>query len=113
MYQMDMNIIVMGQRVRAARKLRNMTAEALAEKIGIAVESLGHIECGARKPSLQTLYNIALTLDVSMDYLVGRSLSPIETVVQSCLSESGLTVEQEQLLIDLMRNIIPVIKDNV
>lgn len=110
---MDINILVMGQRVRAARKMRNMTAEALAEKIGIAVESLGHIECGARKPSLQTLYNIALTLDVSMDYLVGRSLSPSETAVQSCLSESGLAAEQERLLMDLTRSMIPVIKNNV
>ena len=113
MYQMDMNIIVMGQRVRTARKLRNMTAEALAEKIGIAVESLGHIECGARKPSLQTLYNIALTLDVSMDYLVGRVLSSSETVVQSCIAECGLAAEQERLLMDLARSMIPVIQNIV
>lgn len=110
---MDINILIMGQRVRTARKMRNMTAEALAEKIGIAVESLGHIECGARKPSLQTLYNIALTLDVSMDYLVGRSLTPIETVIQSCISESGLAAEQEKLLMDLTRSMILVIKNNV
>ena len=110
---MDINILVMGQRVRAARKIRNMTAETLAGRIGIAVESLGHIECGARKPSLQTLYNIALALDVSMDYLVGRSLSPSETAVQSCLLESGLAAEQERLLMDLTRSMIPVIKNNV
>ncbi len=110
---MDINILIMGQRVRTARKMRNMTAEALAEKIGIAVESLGHIECGARKPSLQTLYNIALTLDVSMDYLVGRSLTPSETVIQSCISESGLAAEQEKLLMDLTRSMILVIKNNV
>lgn len=110
---MDINILIMGQRVRTARKMRNMTAEALAEKIGIAVESLGHIECGARKPSLQTLYNIALMLDVSMDYLVGRSLTPIETVIQSCISESGLAAEQEKLLMDLTRSMILVIKNNV
>jgi transcriptional regulator with XRE-family HTH domain len=110
MYQLDINILVMGQRIRSARRMRNMTAEVLAEAIGITSESLGHIECGARKPSLQTLYNLALTLDVSMDYLVGRTLSPSETVVHSSLTESNLTAEQEKLLMDLVRSIIPVIK---
>ena len=107
---MDIKILVLGQRVRAARRMRNITAEILAKTIGITVESLGHIECGARKPSLQTLYNMALTLDVSMDYLVGRTLSPSETVVHSSLTESNLTAEQEKLLMDLVRSIIPVIK---
>lgn len=50
---MDINIVIMGQRIRAARKMKHMSADALAEKIGIAAESLGHIECGSRKPSLQ------------------------------------------------------------
>lgn len=108
---MDIKILVLGQRVRATRRMRNITAEILAKTIGITVESLGHIECGARKPSLQTLYNIALTLDVSMDYLVGRTPSPCETVILSCVAESGLTTEQEKILTNLIRNMIPVIKN--
>lgn len=48
-----------------------------------------------------------------MDYLVGRSLTPIETVIQSCISESGLAAEQEKLLMDLTRSMILVIKNNV
>lgn len=110
---MSINTVIMGQRIRAARKMNDMSAEALAEKIGIEPESLGHIECASRKPSLQTLYAIAETLNVSLDYLVGRTLSPTETVVQSCLPEQGLTAEQEQLLMNLVKSMIPVIKEKV
>ena len=44
--------------------MRQMTAEQLAEQLGIAAESLGHIECGNRRPSLTLLYTISVILDV-------------------------------------------------
>ena len=106
---MGLNMRAMGQRIRAARKMRNMTAEALTEQIGIAVESLGHIECGVRKPSLQTLCNIAESLDVSLDYLTARVSTPTEKLLQSHLSDSALTAEQERLLVDLAKSMIPAV----
>ena len=75
---MDINIIAMGQRIRSSRREKNISSEVLAEKIGIAVESLWHIENGARNTSLQTLCNIAEALDVSVDYLLGRSDTYLE-----------------------------------
>ena len=54
---MEISAILMGQRVRSARKAKEMSTEELAEKVGVAVESIGHIECGARKPSLNLSYN--------------------------------------------------------
>ena len=41
-----MDIVTIGQRIRSARKMRGMNADELAVKIGIAVESLGHIAYG-------------------------------------------------------------------
>jgi transcriptional regulator with XRE-family HTH domain len=69
---MEINIVLTGQRIRAARKEKKVSSEVLAEKVGIAVESLWHIENGARNTSLQTLCNIAEALDVPVDYLLGR-----------------------------------------
>ena len=110
---MDIDINVMGQRIRSARKLRGMKADTLAEKIGMATESLGHIECGAKKTSLQTLYNISEVLDVSLDYLVGRTVSPTESLLKTYADENSLTQEQEKILLDLARSMIPIIKDNI
>jgi len=39
---MEINIVLMGQRIRAARKEKNISSDYLAEKVGLAVESLWH-----------------------------------------------------------------------
>ena len=105
---MDMKL--MGQRVRAARNLRHMTTESLAEQLGIAPASLGHIECGARKPSLQTLMRIADILDVSLDYLSGRSPSVASSLIQSVVDEEALSERQKAMLLDAAKQLIPVVK---
>ncbi len=107
---MDISNIVMGQRVRAARRSRGMKADTLAEAVGVAVESIGHIECGARRPSLVTLFRIAETLNVSLDYLTGRTESSAQLAVSDCADHNNLTPEQKALLLELSNGLIPVIK---
>ena len=70
---MEVSAIIMGQRVRAAKQAKKAKTEELAEKVNIAVESICHIECGARKPSLTLLFNITEVLEVSLDCLTGRT----------------------------------------
>ena len=41
---MSTRLQIMGSRIRTARKIRRLTGEQLAEKIGITVDSLRHIE---------------------------------------------------------------------
>ena len=48
---MEISANIMGQRVRSARKAKEMSTEELAEKVNVAVESIGHIECGAESPA--------------------------------------------------------------
>ena len=108
---MDINIIAMGQRIRSSRREKNISSEVLAEKIGIAVESLWHIENGARNTSLQTLCNIAEALDVSVDYLLGRSDN---TPSQMTTQETPmLTEEQAKTLMELCQSMIPIIKKKI
>lgn len=49
---MEISAILMGQRIRSARKAIGMSTDELDEKVGVAVESIGHTECDARKFSL-------------------------------------------------------------
>lgn len=105
-----MDQVVMGQRIRAARKLHNMTIEGLAAQIGIAAESLGHIECGVRKTSLQTLIKIAEELEVSLDYLAGRTSSHTETVLHRLIDEQELTEKQKSILFELVKTLVPFVK---
>ncbi len=107
---MELSGIIIGQRVRSARKAKQMSMEELAEKVGIATESIGHVECGARNPSLKLLVNIADVLDVSLDYLTGRTLNSTDALLKECADNNDLNSEQEQLLLELARSMIPVIK---
>ena len=102
-----------GQRIRTARQFRRLTGEQLAEKIGIAVDSLRHIENGVRSPSFQLIERISDILDVSLDYLAGKTDSPLEHRVRKELENSGLTKEQEDAIVELALNSIPIIKKHI
>ena len=92
---MSTNLHVMGNRIRTARQFRRLTGEQLAEKLGIAVDSLRHIENGVRRPSYQLLDDISDILDVSLDYLAGKTEAPLERRIRKELEGAGLTKAQD------------------
>lgn len=98
---MAVNISLLGQRIRSARQGKGMDISALAERVGVTPESLGHIERGIRKPSLSTLILIADELDVSLDYLTGRT--------QKGYGHS-LSEMQKQVLSEFVDAVIPIVK---
>lgn len=58
-------------RIVLERKRQNLTQEELAEKLNISQKSISKYETGARKPSFDTLTQMAKLFDVSTDYLLG------------------------------------------
>ena len=64
------------ERLRDAReRLRGLTQAQLAEKTGLPSTSISHFENpeGTRKPSFDNLRRLANALEVTTDYLLGRS----------------------------------------
>lgn len=59
------------ERLRAARRLREMDQAQLAAKAGLPAASISHFEKGNRKPSFDNLRRLARALDVSTDFLLG------------------------------------------
>lgn len=53
-----------GRRIRAFRKLKGLTQEGLAKKLGISVSVLGEIERGSRQPTEEFLENVAGSLGI-------------------------------------------------
>ena len=72
---MDQLYTTIGKRVRSQRKLHGLTQEKLAEKAGISLAFVRHIERGTRKLSVPTLFALARALDCSIDYLTGNQCS--------------------------------------
>lgn len=68
-----MNLSLLGSKIKYERKQQGLTLEVLSEKLGISRNFLWEIEAGRKAPALPTLYNIGITLNVSIDYLLGVS----------------------------------------
>lgn len=61
------------KRLRSVRMHRNITQQAIADTIGIALRTYQCYEQGTREPSLTTLVKLADALDISTDYLLCRT----------------------------------------
>lgn len=61
------------QRLQQTRKKRDLNQEELADKTGLLASAISHFESGTRKPSFDNLRKLADALEVSIDYLMGRT----------------------------------------
>lgn len=60
------------QRLNQIRKERGISAQKMADTLGIELRSYRNYESGNREPSLSSLVQIADKLDVTLDYLLCR-----------------------------------------
>lgn len=60
------------ERLRELRKQNNFTQKVLALEAGVAEKSITDWERGRSEPCLQDLINLAITLNTTIDYLVGK-----------------------------------------
>lgn len=82
-------------RIRQARVSKDMTLRALAARIGVSPSLISQIETGKVKPSVNTLYALAVELDVSVDEVLfggvmsGQSATATEDSPAICVQRAG------------------------
>jgi transcriptional regulator with XRE-family HTH domain len=87
----------MGERLREARRARNLSLRTLAERLGVSPSLISQIETGRANPSVSTLYAIAAELDVSLDELLFNDRRPAEPAVPARAEvPSGGTMAQRR-----------------
>lgn len=59
-------------RVKRTREVRGLSQADLAKKTGLQPAAISHFETGQRSPSFDNLRKLADSLEVSVDYLLGR-----------------------------------------
>jgi transcriptional regulator with XRE-family HTH domain len=64
---------IFSERLRTAREHRKLSQAELAEKADLQPSAISHFENGRRSPSFDNLKGLADALDVTTDYLIGRS----------------------------------------
>ena len=84
----EIDYTALGTRIREYREKANLTQEKLAEICALSAAHIGHIERGTRIPSLDTMYKIAVNLQVSIDVLLSdsyadESLYNIDNIVKN------------------------------
>lgn len=78
MYQPTLDAILVGNVIADFRKRKGVSQEVLSELADIGRTHLSAIERGSRKPTLETLYRIAVALDVKMSDIVAEIEKRIE-----------------------------------
>lgn len=89
-----MDYYKIGQQIRKYRKAQGLSQEQLAERIGISVTHMSHIETGNTKLSLPVFVDIARVLEVQTDDLLcdnplGRkkSINELTEILESCSTQ--------------------------
>lgn len=67
---------IFAERLKKARELRALSQTQLATNARLPPSSVSHFEAGARKPSLDNLKRLAVALNVTTDFLLGRAETP-------------------------------------
>lgn len=93
-----------GDRLIAARNVRELSQTELAQKAGLQPAAIGHFERNRRKPSFANVRALAKALNVSSDYLLGRSpdMKGATTAFRGEENLSDADRDHIQMMIDLM-----------
>ena len=100
-----MDAIAVGRRIKAAREVKHMTQEKLAETIDLSTDHISVIERGVKVPRLDTFVAIANALEVSSDDLL---IDVVDHAAQHQISELGeelasVPVEQQRRILNAVR----------
>ena len=107
-----MDYYKIGQKIRKFRKAQGLSQESLAEKVGISVTHMSHIETGNTKLSLPVFIDIASALDVQTDDLLNdrdlistsKANSELSEILEQC------TVEQLNVITDVVKTMLVSVK---
>lgn len=91
-------------RLRIAREARDLNQTELADRARLQPSAIGHFEKGRRKPSFANIRALARALNVTSDYLLGRS-DDLDGATTAFRGEENLSDDDRehiQMMIDLI-----------
>lgn len=86
---------IIGEKLRAARKRQRISLRKLARKVDISASMLSQIETGKANPSVRSIYAIAASLDLPVDYFFpDQMVDRLVPADESFGAESELTASE-------------------
>ncbi len=97
-HQYTLDGVMIGKRIKTARKEKGYTQEELAEKCGCRSPHISNVENGKIGVSLELLYVLSIVLEKSMDYFVmdGKGANP-QIKIEANLSPKLIQCDPEML----------------
>ena len=104
-----MDYFVLGENIKKARKGASITQEKLAEYVDLSAAFISQIERGARKPSLETVYDISVVLKIPVDALLKdvsstNALSELDKIALLLKNRSSAEIKLASALIETLMN---------
>ncbi len=99
----DYNVI--GERIKKARKAKNMTQEKLAEKLDVSIAFLSRIERGSSQINLKRLGQICEILDITEGEILNGSTNKSARYLEADFSQLLKTCspEKQKLIYDVAK----------
>lgn len=98
-------IEVFGKRLKELRKANGYTIEQFADIVGIAKSSVGYYENAKRLPDIEILTRIADVLNVSADYLIGKTNTTAQKGKMKTVCDfTGLSDSTAEYLVQLVKD---------
>ncbi len=81
---------MLGARIAALRREKNISQYTLAQKLGISPSAVGMYEQGRREPDCATIVKLARLFDVSTDFLLTGTAAPCDTQTLAALFDRAM-----------------------
>lgn len=105
----------LGMRIRQVRKAKGWSQNRMAEKCGISMSFLGHIERGSRIMSLETFVSICQALDTDADALLWGEAHPSDAVLDmwntSEKKPGGKNTDSYSMYIRIMKSVAEIMNE--
>ncbi len=88
---MEVDYKIIGKRIKEARKDKGWSQEKLSEEIDVTTVYISRVERGSSQVNLKRLAQISKALDVSLEYLIGGTITEAPNYLDKELYETLLT----------------------
>ncbi|GGP28346.1 helix-turn-helix domain-containing protein [Silvimonas amylolytica] len=103
----------LGARIALARKGQNLTQQQLAERLGIAQQTLAHYEVGRLRVAASLLPTLAQVLDLTLDELLGQAPArstgkrgPASRLQQQVDAISQLPKPKQRFVLEMLETVL-------
>lgn len=98
---------LLGDLVKEERLRRNLSQNSLAEQAHISLRTISDIENYTANPRLDTLCSLVRYLNISLDSILLKNVTPMDASMKQIMSElDQCTEEQKQIALSTLRGLL-------